>query len=339
MLIRHDEFSLFKPRAFVVICLLLEACGHQSFRFTATDSIKLEAAEQSFRGPIFYGEGSGPIWQACNLVNLEATEDLLEKAHLGGYEAVADIKWFDFDKETWVKRPTCRNEYGWIAGTLYTFWWPTATKVRVQARGIKPEDNSNGNSSIAATSPKNTVGEKELSSRAQRGAKLPTTVAIELEGGLILGLGVKAGRFTDANVRWAANLELAVPWGETLGCHAYVDGWGTLAFRREQFLTDSFYFGLGPAFQHQRWHANCLSLGSLSDSQQSGKWAYETIGLDMGIGNEWLSSSGLMGGCEWVGGTFSTKVLRHGDELKEGGRTMPASFTGRILACHLGVAF
>ncbi len=323
------------------ISSLLGGCGSQSFRYTVSEPIRLEPLDNQNSEKVFTAEGYGFIWSDCRTVNADAVDDLLGDAESKGYEAVADLKWYDYEKQKWLKEPTCRTEYGWLAGTLYTFWWPKATKVRVQARGINKAVSADSSSKDIFKS--KTLGEKEvLSSKSRKIHPNDTTLGLELMAGIpVLGAGVRAGHFFDADKRWGTNFELAIPVGEHLSCGSYVSGWATLATRFEHFLGNSFYYGIGPGIGYQRYLSSCqnsYSSDDVSSTRTSGRWSYGLVGIDVGLGNEWRSNSGLFGGCEWFGGFFGMPVVKNGEEVKDGTR-MPLPFAPRILACYLGTAF
>jgi len=326
------------------LIILLTGCSYQSFRYSATDPVRLDPVDHGELGPVFYGIGTGPMWSKCSTVNQEAVDNLLNQAKAAEYDAVTDLQWYDYKSAQWVKEPACLTEFGWITGMLYTFWAQKATMVRVKANGIKKASLTNPDNFFRAK----TVGSNELTSEEVRQVD-PRKFAIAPVFGpsLIVEIGLKFARFVDPNTRWAANLNFARILGDMSG-HAgcgirpSADGWEIFAVRREQFLGNSFYFGLGPAVQDQVWFwSGCdISTSSPNTSTQttaskSRYWHYGLVGLDAGIGNEWRSSSGLFGGCEWFGGFVGMKVWQHGDEVTHGGNK-PYRFTPRLLACHLG---
>ena len=82
--------------------------------------------------------GRGYLWSSCRDVNIAALKDILAEARSDGFVGLENVRWYNYETGIWQRDPVCRVEYGWLAGLLYTFWWPAATKVHVQARGIDP---------------------------------------------------------------------------------------------------------------------------------------------------------------------------------------------------------
>ncbi len=318
--------------------LFIFGCTTQSFRYTVAEPIRFEALDtDEASGPNFFGEGHGFIWTDCRRANDDAINDLLAQAESKGYDAVSGLHWYNFEKQKWIKEPTCRAEYGWVAG-LYTFWWPKATKVKVQARGLKKE--------VIATSSHRflfkpvTLGLKELSSsRSRELHSNDLTIGVEIMAPVVAGAGVRVGRFVETDKRWAINFEFAGLMGDRTGCSAYISNWHILSTRYEHFLGNSFYYGVGPGLSLQNF-SKCLgsSVAENSPLQSDVRGSYSLVGVDFGLGNEWHYNSGLFGGCEWFGGFWGRPVKSEVDGIKEGDRK-PMSFSPRILACYMGASF
>ncbi len=317
----------------------LVGCGTQSFRYTVSDPISLEPTGNQVVEQVFAAEGHGYIWTDCSTANADAINDLLHKAEVKGYEWVADLSWYDYDAEKWIKEPTCRTEYGWLAGHFYTFWWPKATKVKVQAKGVRKEVLADSRGKDPAKS--KVLGQNDLGSQHSRRLHPNASIlGLELMPGVPFpweGVGVRVGRFITATKRWAANFELAVPAFEEPGCDSYTSGWGIIAARFEHFLGNSFYYGIGPGLSYQK-KCSQISRGSQSHGPESKRVEYGLVGIDAGLGNEWRSTSGLFWGCEWFGGFMGKSIVKRGKGIIAGEK-MPTLFEPRFFASYMGASF
>ncbi|MEI6398164.1 MAG: hypothetical protein WCO71_05275 [Pseudomonadota bacterium] len=329
-----------------LLCLVfLTGCSYQSFHYSATDPVRIDPLDKQKQGREFYGLGKGFVWSGCSAVNQQAIDDLLRQAQGAGYDAVSDLFWYDYQHGSWVKEPTCLTELGWLAGLIYTFWMPGATKVQVKATAIMKGAHSDLNDIFHSK----TVGSELNNSEKIRQTHMPKlAVAQVLEAGMVVGVGLRVGHFVDHDTRWTATLKLETIFHDPpyRYCNRRrVQGWATLAVRRETFIGNSFYYGLGPAIQQQDWAYNsceCLDNSpDVSTHQPAVKKRlrqYGLIGVDAGIGNEWRSPFGLFGGCEWLGGFLGIKVWQRGDEFISGDN-YPYRFIPRVVTCHLGYEF
>lgn len=332
---------------FAATLLFVVGCAQQSFRYTVAEPVRLDPADSAKDSPVFYGEAHGFIWSDCMAVSAAAVDQMLERARAKGYEGVADLKWYNHASGQWNKEPNCRTEYGWAAGTLYTIWWPKATKVEVRARGVKAIAEAEKATFYRAK----TIGNKEQTNAEMRSANPNDTfVGLGLVSGVVIGASVSAGKFVDANNRWTTSLEAVASFGKPMGCGGHAAGWGTLSLRKERFIGNSFYYGVGPAIQNQHYFSLCSSesVAAPEESRDTGassygegsssRWEYGLVGADLGVGNEWRTSSGFFGGCEWVGAFVGVEVWKRGKEMNKG-RHIPMGVTPRILSCRMGLSF
>jgi hypothetical protein len=114
----------------------LNGCIHNSFSYRVEPVDEVDAAIARNSDPI-YAEAGGFIWDSCEAVNDLALEKA--KAFLKPDERIVDIKWVDYETLAYSSQPMCRKETGWV-WAMYTFWWPRATKVGIQAKVISKED-------------------------------------------------------------------------------------------------------------------------------------------------------------------------------------------------------
>lgn len=233
-------------------------------------------------------------------------------------------------------------------GTVYTLWWPEATKVKVQARGLKTEAVADSVKKDLFKS--KIIGRDEIDLNSSESRQLhpnDSTFALGFMSTVVVGANFRIGHFVEANKRWALNLEMAGPLHSNSNGNGNGNGnlsnWGILATRFEHFLGNSFYFGLGPGFSIQNFVYSGSAMSNPTDSPKlKGAWSASIsevlVGIDFGLGNEWRTSSGLIGGCEWFGGFWGRPVKREGNEYRDGTR-MPMAFSPRVLACYMGSTF
>lgn len=270
--------------------LMNSACVQSSFQYTAKEPVRFEPADRAKESPVFYGEAQGFLWSGCNGINAEAVDQLLKHAQADGYDAVADLKWYDFDSGKWIKKPNCRSEYGWFSGSLLTLWWPKATKVKVQARGVKNIPETEKADFFQAK----TIGKTNLfsylflfgpviSQLDIRPTKADDAfVSFGFSPAVLVGLGngsLRAGKYYDSDTRWAVNTEaLGRPSYSSLYATSEASqfcapnsrrisssgldgngllGVGTVSLRREKFIGKNFYYGIGPAIQNHRYYLEC----------------------------------------------------------------------------------
>jgi hypothetical protein len=186
--------------------------------------------------------------------------------------------------------------------------------------------------------PEEAVKSEKSSQEIRRARPNNTAIGLKITGGIINGAGVEYSQFIRSDTRLTANFEAVFPMGEHLLCSTYLSGWKTLSFRLEQFLSNSFYYGVGPGIQTQQFIANCDPGTYWPGASKPKKSEYGLVGIDAGIGNEWQSESGLYGGCEWAGIFLGAKVSQYGDDLN-GHERKPWPITPRLLSCHLGLVF
>ncbi len=94
---------------------------------------------------------------------------------------------------------------------------------------------------------------------------------------------------------------------------------------------------MGPGLSVENYK-NCDYPTSIGAPEHNARWSYKLVGIDFGLGNEWRSSSGLMGGCEWVGVFWGRLVKSDGNEYRDGSK-MPKAVLPRVLACYMGASF
>ncbi len=158
---------MMKQHSGIGLFLLLAACSHTTFKYEATDPIHMGKADPAKAkvGDTVYGEKSAFAWTSCESVNQDAINDLLNKKSPD--QQITELEWYDHRTKQYTNAPSCLTEKGWV-WAVYTFWWPSATKVKVRGKIASPNpgvdkfisDNVTA-STVAVSAPKVCAIEKK----------------------------------------------------------------------------------------------------------------------------------------------------------------------------------
>jgi len=119
----------------------LTGCVHAHFPYSDTPLSTTKTTRK------VSGESASFAWVSCESVNADAIKDAESK--LKEDESIVSIQWFDRKSGTFTDKPTCLTETGWV-WAFYTFWWPQATKVTVQAYVASKSSIAAEEASVAA---------------------------------------------------------------------------------------------------------------------------------------------------------------------------------------------
>lgn len=294
---------------FIVTGCVTNTYKYSELNWSAGDQISDEQTSEI----LVEGTGRGFILSTCKAVIAEAIENMKDEMQAKGVDAVSNIMWLNEDTDEWVREPSCTTEHGWWINFALALIWPRATvaKVRGYAYTTTPGADDNEVHLFRNETPpiRGVVSHEARQERPK--AKF-----------LALGFwSVRAGVYTGASTRYALKWEWASVYKYSNSCrpiyhHSSPYSALDVSLRYEEFLGNSFYVAAGPATGVVKKNVDTYCTEPVPYQKRF-------RGIDVGIGNEWMSDSGIVGGCEWLG-EIATREKDLG--------------VGRSMSCYFGKA-